>query len=124
MPDVLSATVLLRPAGGRSVADVATAETAEQLLPDPAAAERAREFFRRAGFEIAAAFGPSFSIVGPTELFERTFGTRLELRDGTDVQTTEGRRELPLTSLPPDVQHSLEAVTFTPPPDFGPTKYA
>jgi hypothetical protein len=48
---------------------------------------------------------------------------RLEERDG-GVRTADGRLELPLEALPADVAALLQAVTFTPPPDFGPTSYA
>ena len=120
MSGPLSATVLLRPAGGGSVADYATAETADRLLPDPAAAEQAQAYFRAAGFEVTAAFGPSFSIVGSRELFESTFGTRLEAAERGGVTTADGALELP---LPAGLGDSIEAVTFTAPPDFGPTEY-
>jgi hypothetical protein len=123
VPDVLSATVLLRPAGGGSVADVARAETAEQMLPDPAAVERAQTYFRQAGFDVTAAVGPSFSIVGPQDLFERTFSAPLQASERGGVVTGEGALELPLEPLPRDVGDAVEAVTFTAPPDFGPTEY-
>ncbi|MFL5980301.1 MAG: hypothetical protein ACJ74D_05425 [Gaiellaceae bacterium] len=121
MPDLLSATVLLRPAGGGSAADYATAETADRLLPDPQAAEQAQAYFRDAGFDVTAAFGPTFSIVASRELFERTFATRLKGADREGVTTEEGAFELP---LPADLGEAVEAVTFTPPPDFGPTEYS
>jgi hypothetical protein len=124
VPEQLSATVLLRPAGGGSVADVARSETAAQTLPDPEAAERAQAYFREEGFEIAAPFGPSFSIVGSRELFERTFGTKLEADELQGVRTAEGNLELPLEPLPSNLTQTLEAVTFTAPPDFGPTDYS
>jgi len=118
--DPLSATVLLRPAGGGSVADYATADTADRLLPDPDVAEQAQTYFRDAGFDVTAAFGPTFSIVGSRELFERTFGTRLQTAERGGVTTDEGAFELP---LPAGLGDGVEAVTFTPPPDFGPTEY-
>jgi hypothetical protein len=121
MPDLLSATVLLRPAGGGSAADYATVETADRLLPDPQAAEQAQAYFRDAGFDVTAAFGPTFSIVASRELFERTFATRLKGADREGVTTEEGAFELP---LPADLGEAVEAVTFTPPPDFGPTEYS
>jgi hypothetical protein len=123
VPDVLSATVLLRPAGGGSVADVARAETAEQMLPDPTVVERVQAYFRDTGFDVTGAVGPSFSIVGSPELFERTFATRLEASERGGVRTREGALELPLEPLPRDVTEGVEAVTFTAPPDFGPTEY-
>jgi hypothetical protein len=118
--ELLSATVLLRPAGGSSVADVARAETADQLLPNPQLAAQVQAYFREAGFDVTAAVGPTFSIVGPRQLFEQTFSTRLEGDEREGVRTTEGALELP---LPPALGDAVEAVTFTPPPDFGPTEY-
>jgi hypothetical protein len=123
VPDLLSATVLLRPAAGGTVGEAATAATVEQTLPDPDAATRAERFFRDAGFEVVAPFGASFSIVGPKAQFERIFGTPL-VESGGGVRTADGTLELPLEPLPPDVAGLLQAVTFTPPPDFGPTSYA
>ena len=123
MPDTLSATVLLRPAGGGTHENV-TVETVERSLPDPEAQRRAVEYFRDAGFEVTAAYGPSFSIVGERDLFERAFGTRIETQDDQGVLTSEGTLELPLERVDPEVARSLQAVTFTPPPAFGPTDFA
>jgi hypothetical protein len=107
--DQVSALVLLRPA--------------ERSLPDPEAASRAEAFFRGAGFEVTGSVGPSFSIVGPRNLFERAFGTRLEDHPKGGLRTAEGELELPLERVPADLVDSIQAVTFTPPPDFGPTEY-
>lgn len=122
MEQPISATVLLRPAGGGSVADVARAETAAQLAPNPELAARAQEYFRAAGFDVTASVGPSFSIVGSRELFEGMFKQPLE-GDERGIHTGEGSYELPLDPLPRDLAGAIEAVTFTPPPDFGPTDY-
>jgi hypothetical protein len=125
--DQLSAVVLMRPAGGGTVGEAARAATAEQLLPDPDAFAAAQALFREAGFEVVGPVGPSFSIIGSKELFERTFGTRL-VGTGTGtgpggVTTDEGAVELPLDPLPSDLARSVQAITFTPPPAFGPTEF-
>lgn len=122
MSDVLSATVLLRPAAGGTHEGV-TAETVERSQPDPDALERAQRFFQAAGFDVSPAFGPSFSVTASSDLFEQTFGTKLEHDETLGVKAAGGGVELPLHELPPDVTDSLQAVTFTPPPAFGPTEY-
>ena len=123
MQDQLSAVVLMRPAAGGTVGEVATAETAELLLPDPGNLAAAQAFFRGIGFEVVGTLGPSFSIVGPRELFERTFGQPLAERPDGGVTTAEGDVELPLGALQADVARPIQAVTFTPPPAFGPTEF-
>jgi hypothetical protein len=122
LSEQLSATVLLRPAAGGTHEGV-TAETVERYQPDPDAVERARRFFEAAGFELGPAVGPSFSITGPRELFEQTFGTQLEDDEALGIKASGGGVELPLQAIPPELTGSLQAVTFTPPPAFGPTKY-
>ena len=122
MSEQLSATVLLRPAAGGTHEGV-TAATVERSLPDPAALDRAQRFFEAAGFDIGPAVGPSFSITAPRDLFERTFGTRLEHDETLGIKATGGGVELPLHVVPPELTDSLQAVTFTPPPAFGPTEY-
>jgi hypothetical protein len=57
--------------------------------------------------------GNSFSITAPESTFERVFGTR-----------GAGSLELPLHALPKTLTDHVEAVTFTPPPDFGPTNFS
>jgi hypothetical protein len=76
------------------------------------ASKRLKSFFREAGFKLGPYVGISFSISGPTQLFERFFRTRLAALKSY---------ELPLNSLPKEVASMIEAVTFTPPPDFGPS---
>jgi hypothetical protein len=121
----ISAQVVLRPADGRELTghEVITSETVERYRPSPEAVSQVAEFLRAAGFQVSEEVGISFSITGPRPLFERLFGMGLEhrRRSGIDtVQTPAGGLELPLDRLPPDVARFVQAVTFTPPPDFGP----
>lgn len=110
----LSAQVLLRSASGEAPAgdEVITAETLERHLPSAEAAERVRERLSRAGFEVGPLVGNSFSITAPVKTFEKVFGTGVR-------EAAEQGREIPAAGLPREVA----AVTFTPPPDFGPTSY-
>jgi hypothetical protein len=121
----LSALVVLRPKDGRSLTgtEAITSDTVDRYRPSPEGASRAAGYFRDAGFEVSEVGGISFSITGPRSLFEERFGERLEPRreGGVDsVRTEGGSLELSLDRLPPDVAGHVQAVTFTPPPDFGP----
>ncbi|HYN22428.1 MAG TPA: hypothetical protein VE078_15815 [Thermoanaerobaculia bacterium] len=112
----LSAQVLLRSARGEAAAGdaVITAETLERYLPSTEAAERVRQRLSLAGFEAGPLVGNSFSITAPAKTFEKVFGT------GVREAASEGRE---LDDLPGSLAKDVAAVTFTPPPDFGPTSY-
>jgi hypothetical protein len=102
----ISAQVVLRAKGPITVATLAANQ------PPKEAVDAARKLFREAGFELGDYVGISFSISGSRSLFEKFFKTRLDKLKGY---------ELPLRALPKDVVSLIEAVTFTPPPDFGPS---
>jgi len=122
----LSALVVLRPAGGRTLAgdEAITAESVAEFLPEPAAAERVRAYFRDQGYDVGPLVAASFSITGPRSRFEETFGAGPALAQAERVALGQGdgdATELALESLPPEVAGAVEAVTFTRPPEFGPT---
>jgi hypothetical protein len=102
----ISAQVVLRAKGPITAATLAANQ------PPKDAVEAASKLFREAGFKLGPYVGISFSISGSRSLFEKFFGTRLDKLQGY---------ELPLDSLPKDAVALIEAVTFTPPPDFGPS---
>jgi hypothetical protein len=110
--DLVSAVVVLRPAAGGALGDrgAVTADTINEYLPSGEAVAATQQAFAQLGFEVGQVFGVSFSITAPRSRVEQTFGT------------AEGL-ELPLDRLPPEIRQHVEAVTFTPPPDFGPTEY-
>ena len=124
----LSAVVVLRPAQGTGFdgwAQVTAANLAE-LLPEPGAAETAQAHLAAAGFRVEAPSPSGFSITGPRSLFEQVFGGRLTVDEGAGVKAVDGepaRLELPLELLPQAVRKVVQAITFSPPPDFGPTSY-
>jgi hypothetical protein len=89
-----------------------TAATLEASQPPRESVEAARNLFRKAGFNIGLYVGISFSISGPASLFESFFGIRLDHLKSY---------ELPLKGLPRAAADVIKAVTFTPPPDFGPS---
>lgn len=115
----LSALVVLRPAGGGELGErgAITSENVDASLPAAGAVALALDHFRSRGFQVTPALGPSFSIIAPQERFEEAFGAEL-----SEEALARGL-ELPLESLPTDVASVVQAVVFTPPPDFGPTDY-
>jgi hypothetical protein len=87
--------------------------------------EAAQAFFRKAGFEVTDVYAISFSITGPRTVFEATFGEAIA-PEGTGpatIATAPGRLGLRLDRLPEPVTRAVAAVTFSPPPAFGPTRY-
>jgi hypothetical protein len=74
------------------------------------------------GFEVGPLVGTSFSISAPGEVFERVFGVKP--RPGSKGMLASGSYELPQDGLPLAVRNAVHAVTFTPPPDFGPRSFA
>ena len=125
MDPQLSALVILRPPLALADEEI-TAEHAELLQPDPAAARAAQDFFRSAGFELGPLVALGFAVSGPRSLFEGIFGATLVVEgEGTTTtaRTDAGSLEVPLDRLPATVGAVVRAVAFTPPPDFGPTGY-
>lgn len=124
MSPELSALVVLRPAGGRSLAgeEAVTSATVGGVLPDPGDAEAVRAYFRDQGFEVGPLVATSFAITGPRERFERTFGAgpALDRAERVALGQEAGETQLPPDPLPPEVARAVEAVTFPRPPEFGP----
>ncbi len=124
MDERLSAQVVLRPASGGMTGDERiTSANVQRFLPSPDAVTETTGYFREAGFEVSEVVGISFSIVGSPSAFERAFGERPErgVEKGVDTVRTRGGTELDLGRIPAPVRRHLQAVTFTPPPEFGPT---
>jgi fructose-1,6-bisphosphatase/sedoheptulose 1,7-bisphosphatase-like protein len=112
---VLSAQVILRPRGRRSSRGLEiTSANVAGLVPDADVAARVARYFQETGFEVGVIVGTSFAISGAAATFERVFGTKMARRK---------ELALPLHSIDSEVAEEVEEVTFTPPPDFGPTSY-
>lgn len=127
---MLSAQVVLRSASGRSPGGetAVTAENVHEYAPAPAAAESARRAFAEAGFEVGEVAGNSFSITAPAATFEKVFKTEVRRTEDRGAKARGGASEgpgyeLPVDKLPASLARGVAAVTFTPPPDFGPTSY-
>lgn len=110
--DLLSALVILRPAGEEKPAvGELTAESVHRLVPSPDVVRTVSRWFTARGFEVGDAVGISFALTGPRSLFHVTFG----LPEG--VPRPEA---LNADALPGDVARHISEITFAAPPDFGP----
>ena len=107
------------PAGGARPGPRAhiTTENIREWLPSAETIARVSAELRNMGFELGEAVGNSISITGPVKLFESVFHSKLHEVGG--VRFTDGY-ELPAGKIPPALRAEIVAVTFTPPPDFGP----
>lgn len=84
-------------------------------------------YFRELGFEVTEPQSGQFSITGPQDLFESTFGEKVELQiEGGEIRRVsggEGDLVLNLQRLPEEVQNGIHVVTFEEPIEFGPPSY-
>lgn len=81
---------------------------------------RSKAYFTKAGFEVHAPLGATFSIGNRKSRFETFFGIPLlidENRLGGPVTTEDGARELPLEPLPEEIREMVETITL-PVPDL------
>jgi hypothetical protein len=99
--------------------------SAQVVLKRPAeSGSLAAAEFRRLGFDVGPLVGTSFAVTAPRSRFEERFGSAL-VSDGRgswrprDVQGYELDHE----ALPEPLRELVDVVTFTPPPDFGPTSW-
>lgn len=123
---------MLRGSGGVAPGQQAiTAANIKDFTPSPGTAEKVRQAFQAKGFDVGAIVGNSFSITATQAIFEKEFRTRLSHTERGGIQTVKTAKtkdksedyELPLTPLAPDIAAEVIAVTFTPPPDFGPVSF-
>ena len=124
--EIISAQVILASASDKR-ADGQTAITSENIQdfqPTTETAAVVRRAFAAAGFDVGPMMGNSFSITAPVGAFQKFFKTRLgrTARSGIQSIREDGSvsEELPLENLPEAITRHVVAVTFTPPPDFGP----
>jgi hypothetical protein len=123
---LISAQVVLRSASGKVADDkaVITSETLKDYAPSADVANSIRQGFAAAGFQVGPLAGNSFSITAPVSTFERVFHTQFRRQEQGSVEAVRkdgsGTYELPLQELPAATSQHIIAVTFTPPPAFGP----
>lgn len=126
---VISAQVLLRSESGKTIAadTIITSETISDYAPSPQDVAWASEVLADRGFDVAELVGISFSITAPASTFEEFFETQLCREEDGGIKATRNdgslAYEFPLDALPESISNLIVAVTFTPPPDFGPTDF-
>lgn len=125
----VSAQVVLIAASGKHPDKDSRITTANinEWLPSPEVVFRVGQAFRVLGFEVADPVGISFSISGPVHLFESVFKTHLRRLTSGAIQFSTGGQdssyELDREKIPRDLRKYVSAITFTPPPAFGPKDY-
>lgn len=129
---VVSAQVLLRSQSGKKLNEktVVTAENIDEFMPSAEAVTNATHAFAAAGFEVSNVIGNNFSITAPVDVFEKVFHTKIRLQPSGSAEVLEGEDEqgskkdkykLPLKKVKKTLAQHVQDVTFSPPPDFGPT---
>jgi hypothetical protein len=126
--EVISAQVILRSASGKSLDPQTpiTSSNISEYIPSATTVAAARSAFTNAGFDVGNVVGNSMSITAPVITFESFFKTQVRHEQGKGmVATVNGMasQELPVRNVPSELVNLVEAVTFTPPPDFGPTNW-
>lgn len=117
----VSAQVVLAAAGGARPGprtSITSANIAE-WTPSAEAIVRVSGQLRDMGFEVGGCVGNSLSITGAVRVFESCFRTKLREAGGS-VQFADDGFELAAAKIPAALRAQVVAVTFTPPPDFGP----
>lgn len=123
---VASQAAAILSGGGVPASDVASGPggPTDVTVPEQGSAlARVKGYFTRAGFEVHAPVGTSFSIAAPRSRFEELFGERLVVdqeRLLSPVTTADGGDALPLDRLPDEVQALVGAVSLPPPPELPP----
>lgn len=127
---IISAQVVLRSASSKSFHNehAITAKNIEDYIPSTETVNMVTKAFAKAGFEVSPVVSNSFAITATVRIFEKMFNTRLSFDKRSGITSValdnSDDYELPLQSLPKAIVEYIEAVTFTPPPDFGPISFS
>jgi hypothetical protein len=118
---IVSAQVVLCAANGARPGPQSriTSENIREWLPSEQIIAHASAAMRSMGFEVGECIANSFSITGTVTLFESSFATKLR-EIGHSVQFVGDGNELAAEKIPAALRAHVAAITFTPPPDFGP----
>jgi hypothetical protein len=88
---------------------------------DTASARQVQDHLRSLGFEVGPLIGTSFSITAPVDLFRRSFGEDDPVAASPPWAAGAESLELPVDRLPDEAAGAVWSITFSPPPDFGPS---
>ena len=123
--EVISAQVLLQSASGKKLGanTLITAENIEDFSPPTDAYPVVSNLFRSKDFEVGPLVGPTFSITASVNKFEALFKVDLQRGEKDAIECVGGGLEILLDNLPADARKIIQTVTFSEPPDFGPTEF-
>ncbi len=123
MKHMISAQVSLKPKSGTMPKpESITSENLDSFLPDATRASQTRAHFENLGFKVGALVGNSFSITASAKKFEQQFHTKI-LHTNQFASLKNGSLELPVAHLSDEVKATIDAVSFSAPPDFGPGNF-
>jgi hypothetical protein len=123
MKRLISAQVILKAKSGlMPQAESMTAENLEDFMPDESLASQTRAHFENLGFEVGELIGNSFSISAPRKIFEQHFKARIQ-NTKQHASLNDGNLELPISALPDEIRESVNAISFSTPPAFGPSNF-
>jgi len=126
---VISAQVVLTPASGKSAPEGTPVTAATLAMFAPCSGDHSRRLRRvpRAGLRSRPDVRHQlFRSPAPADIFEHVFKVDLGYlrKPHADRDRSRGKTardlELPTSTLPDALKPMVQAVTFTPPPDFGP----
>ena len=119
---IVSAQVILIAADGARPGPQTRITTGNirEWLPSAETAVRVSGTLRDMGFEVGECVGNSFSITGSVRLFESCFRAKLHEAGDGGMQFAGDGCELAADKIPSGLRAQIAAVTFTPPPAFGP----
>ena len=122
---VISAEVLLRSASGRKIGPETriTAENLNLFVPQPDAYPAVSRILLSLGFEVGSLTGISFSITAAVSTFENIFELPLRSNPKGGIETADGKLELDPATLPEKASDLIQTITFSEPPDFGPSNF-
>ncbi len=118
---IISAQVVLVAASGARPGPQTriTSENIRDWAPSTETIVRVSGELRSMGFEVGKCVGNSISITAAARLFESCFHIKLQEAGGVVQFAGEGY-ELVTERIPSALRAQIAAITFTPPPDFGP----
>jgi hypothetical protein len=123
MKHFISAQVSLKPKSGMMpTPESMTSENLESFMPDADRARETQAHFEHLGFEVGVLVGNSFSITAPRQTFEQHFHAKIQ-HNNQHASLKDGSLELPFADLPEEIRATVIAVSFSVPPDFGPSNF-
>jgi subtilase family serine protease len=106
---------------------IITSENISDYSPDEKAINEIIKIFKDKGFDVGRMYGISISITAPKEVFEKFLDIIIfKEKDGSYGFVSKGKKlgkELTNELLPVIIKDKVQEITFSEPPDFGPTNW-